>query len=483
VAFAPPEKQPDQPSRNSAESLARATPANGVSTADTEGDTEHETATAGGNPQRPYRAFTINPLRWDLWRQPTRLIVFVTIVELCALAGLAHEIAVAGAPTPLAWTRFAILVVGATIHVQLTHRQEERRRSRIISVHIDLTAVWIFPAALVLPVPLTLLLVAIIRTQRWFTARRPPHKFFFSSVSIAFAATLAHTTLTAFGPIEWTLTSGLGALHTFGALMLAGMVYTISQAAFTGGFLALGGTSAPTLRNVLGSKADNLLEVVTVGLGAVTAILLVNVPPAVAIMALVTVIFNRLAELDQLHADVRTDSKTGVFNMRGWSESAERALSRTSRADEGLALLMIDLDHFKWINDTYGHPAGDDVLRNIAQTLDEATRPSDVVGRFGGEEFLVLLPDIDEGATELAAERVRRAIADLRIATTDKRGGEAIISGRTTSIGVAVYPRHGTTLESLLHAADTAVYEAKESGRNQVRFAPRDRPVDGNAAH
>jgi diguanylate cyclase (GGDEF)-like protein len=172
-----------------------------------------------------------------------------------------------------------------------------------------------------------------------------------------------------------------------------------------------------------------------------------------------------------------------VFNMRGWSESAERALSRTSRADEGLALLMIDLDHFKWINDTYGHPAGDDVLRNIAQTLDEATRPSDVVGRFGGEEFLVLLPDIDEGATELAAERVRRAIANLRIATTDKRGGEAIISGRTTSIGVAVYPRHGTTLESLLHAADTAVYEAKESGRNQVRFAPRDRPVDGNAAH
>jgi diguanylate cyclase (GGDEF)-like protein len=386
---------------------------------------------------------------------------------------MGHEIAKAGVPSGLAWLYFAILVVGATIHVQLTHRQEERRRNRIISVHIDLTAVWIFPAAVVLPVPLTLLLVAIIRTQRWFTARRPPHKFFFSSVSIAFAATLAHQTLVTLGPNEWTLASGLGGLRTFGMLTLAGLVYIASQAAFTGGFLALGGTAAPTLRNVLGSKADNLLEMVTVGLGAVTAILLVNVPPAVAIMALVTVIFNRLAELDQLHADVRTDSKTGVFNMRGWSEAAERALSRTSRSGEGLALLMIDLDHFKWINDTYGHPAGDDVLRNIAQTLDEVTRPSDVVGRFGGEEFLVLLPDIDEGATELAAERIRSAIANLRIATTDKRGGRAIISERTTSIGVGLYPRHGDTLESLLQAADAAVYEAKEGGRNRVRFAPQ----------
>jgi len=134
---------------------------------------------------------------------------------------------------------------------------------------------------------------------------------------------------------------------------------------------------------------------------------------------------------------------------------------------------MIDLDHFKWINDTYGHPAGDDVLRNIAQTLDETTRPSDVVGRFGGEEFLVLLPDIDRHATELAAERVRGAIANLRITTTDKRGGQAIIAGRTTSIGVALYPRDGDTLASLLQAADAAVYEAKEGGRNRVRFAPQ----------
>jgi diguanylate cyclase (GGDEF)-like protein len=464
-----PQENPDgPPPRDPAESFARA---NTEIVPATEDSTESEP----GEPEarRTRRHFTVNPLRWALWRQPKRLIVFVVIVELCALLGMGHEIARAGVPSGLAWLHFAILVVGATIHVQLTHRQEERRRNRIISVHIDLTAVWIFPAAVVLPVPLTLLLVAIIRTQRWFTARRPPHKFFFSSVSIAFAATLAHQTLIALGPNQWSLTTGLGGLRTFGVLALAGLVYIGSQAAFTGGFLALGGTTAPTLRNVLGSKADNLLEMVTVGLGAVTAILLVNVPPAVAIMALVTVIFNRLAELDQLHADVRTDSKTGVFNMRGWSEAAERALSRTSRADEGLALLMIDLDHFKWINDTYGHPAGDDVLRNIAQTLDETTRPSDVVGRFGGEEFLVLLPDIDRSATELAAERVRGAIANLRITTTDKRGGQAIIAGRTTSIGVALYPRHGDTLKSLLQAADAAVYEAKEGGRNRVRFAPQ----------
>jgi diguanylate cyclase (GGDEF)-like protein len=188
-------------------------------------------------------------------------------------------------------------------------------------------------------------------------------------------------------------------------------------------------------------------------------------------------VFNRLAEIDQLQDDVRTDPKTAVFNMRGWSELAERALTRAARSEDGLSLLMIDLDHFKWINDTYGHPAGDDVLRNVAQTLDEVTRTSDVVGRFGGEEFLILLPDIDETTTKLAAERVRSSVAGLRIITTDKRGGQTTISGRTTSIGVALYPRHGDTLEALLQAADAAVYEAKEGGRNQVRFAPAAMPA------
>ena len=92
---------------------------------------------------------------------------------------------------------------------------------------------------------------------------------------------------------------------------------------------------------------------------------------------------------------MRTDPKTGLLNMRGWREVAEREMNRASRDDMPCALLMVDLDHFKSINDTWGHPAGDDVLEYVSHALRSATRPSDVIGRFGGEEFVLLLPDAD----------------------------------------------------------------------------------------
>ncbi|WP_199432946.1 GGDEF domain-containing protein [Qaidamihabitans albus] len=393
-------------------------------------------------------------------------------MEVLALGGFAAAFAGTPAPTAVDWVRFAILAVGATVHIQLTQRQEERRRSRTRTVLIDLIAVWVFPAVLVLPAPLVVLVVVLIRVQRWFTARRPAHNFVFSSISHSLAAALAHLVYTALGPHDWHSLTGLGSLREFLLVIVAALVYEGVQVIYVGGILAIS-SPHPTLRSVLGSKADNLLEAITTGLGAITAVLLVTLPPAVALMAVVTVVFNRLAELDQLQDDVVTDPKTGLLNMRGWSEAAERALNRVSRAGGDLAMLMIDLDHFKWINDTFGHPAGDDVLMSVADVLGEVTRPSDIVGRFGGEEFLVLLPDTDAAAAEIAAERVRSTIAGLRIETTDKRGARTTVTGRTTSIGVAVYPEHASTMRALVQAADAAVYEAKENGRNQVRFARR----------
>ncbi|WP_106178264.1 GGDEF domain-containing protein [Prauserella shujinwangii] len=392
-------------------------------------------------------------------------------MELLALSGFAAAFAGSGTPTTTDWVRFAILAVGATVHIQLTQRQEERRRSRTRTVLIDLIAVWVFPAVLVLPATLVVLVVVLIRLQRWFTARRPAHNFVFSSISHSLAAALAHLTYISLGPQDWHTLSGWDSLREFLLIIVAALVYEGVQVLYVGGILALSSPN-PTIRTVLGSKADNLLEAITTGLGVMTAVLLVTMPPTVAIMAVVTVVFNRLAELDQLQDDVVTDPKTGLLNMRGWTEAAERALGRISRSGGTLAMLMIDLDHFKWINDTFGHPAGDDVLMSVAEVLGEVTRPSDIVGRFGGEEFLVLLPDTDTAAAGLAAERVRSTIAGLRIDTTDKRGGQTTITGRTTSIGVAVYPDHASTLEGLLQAADEAVYTAKENGRNQVRFAP-----------
>lgn len=411
------------------------------------------------------------PGQWALWRRPKIFIAYLLVMETLAIGCLSYVFTAAAAmPKTRDWVGLAILAAGATVHIQLTQRQEERRRNRTRTVLIDLTAVWTFPAAIILPAPLSVLLVVGLRVQHWFIARRPAHNFIFSSVAHCVSVAITSLTFTSLGGQHWSA-GGWGSLREFGVVVVAGLVFELVQLVYISVILALSAPGKASVHNVLGSKADNLLEAITVGLGAVTAVLLVVLPPAVAIMAVVTVVFNRLAELDQLQDDVRTDPKTQVFNMRGWTESAERALARAAKSSDSLAILMIDLDHFKWINDTYGHPAGDDVLRHLAHLLDEVTRPTDVVGRFGGEEFLVLLPDTDPAAAVVAGERIRGAVAGQRIRTTDKRGEEIAIVERTTSIGVAVYPDHGTTLKTLMQSADAAVYEAKEGGRNQVRVA------------
>lgn len=421
----------------------------------------------------------IHPRRWKMWSNPPGVIVFQLGFEALATVGLGIGIATSWPILATDWIRFAALAACATVHIQVTRQQEERRRNRLVAVHIDMTGIWTFPAALLLPIELTILMLLFVRGQRWINSRRPPHRFVFSSMVYAVAALVAQRLFGLLDPSRLSELAEQNAVSSFGILILVGFVYATVQTVAIGGVLALGGTEQRTLRNVLGSKTDNLLEAATVGLGIVTAILLVQIPPAIVILVLVAVLGNRLADVSQLQEEAETDSKTGVFNMRGWTETAGRAFERARRSSQSAALIMLDFDYFKWINDTYGHPAGDDVLRAIARLLKKVTRPTDVVGRFGGEEFVVLLPDTDTSAAEGAADRIRSAITMLRIATTGKHGAPVTISDRTTSIGVAVFPVHGGTLEQLLHAADAAVYEAKERGRDQVRFA---RPLERKQA-
>ena len=425
----------------------------------------------GRHAPRKTRPKPKNPSQWDLWTKPRPMVTFLICWELFAVIALIFGIVTAGRASAVDWMRLGVLAVCVTAQIQLTRRQEERRRNRLVAVHIDLSGIWIFPAALLLPLYLTLALLAVVRLQRWFNSRRAPHKFVFTTLTHAMSALLAARLFGLLSADDLARLDQANQLRLFGTLMLVGLAYAVLQAVVIGALLALGGTSTPTLRNVLGSKSDNLLDLSTIGLGTIGAILLVNLLPAVVILVLVSVVGNRLAEINQLQSEARTDPKTGVFNVRGWTEAAQRSMTRASKGEHGLAVLMIDLDHFKWINDTFGHPAGDDVLRMVAQQLDEVTRPGDVIGRFGGEEFVVLLPEIDDGAARVTAERIRAAVAELHIPTTDKRGGPTTVAGRTTSIGVAVYPLHGQTIDTLLQAADAAVYEAKEGGRNQVRVA------------
>jgi diguanylate cyclase (GGDEF)-like protein len=167
------------------------------------------------------------------------------------------------------------------------------------------------------------------------------------------------------------------------------------------------------------------------------------------------------------------DSLTGVLNRRGLEEALERELARFRRYGDSLTVAMIDLDHFKKLNDTYGHAAGDTVLTGIAALLRRLLRETDVIGRFGGEEFVLLLPHADAGESRPILEELCRAVEDR----SDWLAHAAVRA--TASFGVtSTYGRRSVTAGELLHEADVALYQAKENGRNQVTFfAADERPA------
>jgi diguanylate cyclase (GGDEF)-like protein len=171
--------------------------------------------------------------------------------------------------------------------------------------------------------------------------------------------------------------------------------------------------------------------------------------------------------LHDLQAASRTDSKTGLVNLTHFTELAERELRRALRQRAPMALLVADLDHLRAVNSEHGHLAGDAVLIGVAGILRGQVREFDVVCRFGGEEFIVLLPDATLDVAEATAERLRENIA---AATFHASTTETPLRA-TISIGVAALRRHGVTVEELMHAADLAVYRAKADGRNRVRVA------------
>ena len=166
----------------------------------------------------------------------------------------------------------------------------------------------------------------------------------------------------------------------------------------------------------------------------------------------------QIALLDQAVRDVLTD----LFNRRYLQESLDRELARAARDQEPLSLIMLDLDRFKRLNDTYGHKAGDLVLQAVGKLLLSHTRQMDIACRFGGEEFVVILPSSPYEAALARADKLRKAVETISIEYNHSE------LRTTISAGVACYPQHGENGETLLHAADLALYAAKNAGRNRV---------------
>jgi len=171
-----------------------------------------------------------------------------------------------------------------------------------------------------------------------------------------------------------------------------------------------------------------------------------------------------MSDLQQL---VITDELTQVLNRRGFFTSAHREIGRAQRRHEAVTAIMLDIDHFKRINDQYGHATGDRVLHEVAQRCRSVLRDEDVLGRYGGEEFAILLPDTPLGGGHLVANRLCLQMAAAPVETA---GGPIPV---TLSLGVAALDAAAPDLAALLNRADTAVYAAKHSGRNQVAVFSR----------
>ncbi len=179
---------------------------------------------------------------------------------------------------------------------------------------------------------------------------------------------------------------------------------------------------------------------------------------------------------EQLQHEATHDTLTGLYNRRVLLDRLPALLAEATAYNQSLAVLLLDVDHFKEYNDSAGHAAGDVVLRGLAAVLVRLVRPEDIVCRYGGEEFVVVLPNLTRLDALQRAEHIRTAVAQLRLSFQGQ--GLAPI---TVSVGVALRPEHGTTVEGLLFAADNALYLAKHNGRNRVEIGGAPLPLRANA--
>jgi diguanylate cyclase (GGDEF)-like protein len=289
----------------------------------------------------------------------------------------------------------------------------------------------------------------------WIRHRRSWHVRIFNvgcAVLSTLAAWLVFHRLVASGSFRFAL-AGVGAAVTFVAVnhvLLAMMLTLAARVRFrdTGLF------------SIESLSTDAALSALGVGVAVVWAANPWTLAFAVAPLALIY----RALHVPQLEIEARVDAKTGLLNAREFEAALQHELERAQRSVSPLSLLMLDLDFLRDINNTYGHLAGDAVLRAIADTLRAELRHGDVAARFGGEEFSVLLPGGEHDAALQVADRIRAAVA-ARVVEDDTT---PVPLRATVSIGVATYPWHGRTPKELVHEADVALYRAKEGGRNRV---------------
>lgn len=174
-------------------------------------------------------------------------------------------------------------------------------------------------------------------------------------------------------------------------------------------------------------------------------------------------VLSNLQLLQTMREQANMDPLTGLYNRRFCKDYARKLMAMARRKNTPLGFIMLDLDHFKNINDVFGHEVGDRILKRFARTVTQSMRETNLTARLGGEEFIILLPDTGAKACQVVAERIRNAVARMNMPQVKEKHIPAV----TVSLGIAVYPDHGATLEEMLQASDRALYESKRAGRNR----------------
>ncbi|AEA25086.1 diguanylate cyclase [Pseudonocardia dioxanivorans CB1190] len=418
-----------------------------------------------------------------MWSVPSRVILPVFLVELTALGLLLTHVTAPGITTRSLIDALTLTLLGVA-HTEIAVRAERVRRRVTETPHVDLSSVWTFAGAVLLPPLLAAVVAVVVFTHLWWRAWRPRvpvYRQVFSTATVVLACQAAGAIVSHVVPHARDV--GLGAGAGPFALVLALLAYTTINSGLIAGAIAVS-SPKPTVVMVLGHWDENALEVATLCLGGLTAVVLAFNPWLVVFVLPALLVLHRAVLVRQLEEAASTDGKTGLLNAAAWHAHAQREVSRAVRQGGAASLLILDLDHFKSVNDRHGHLAGDKVLSAVAETLRSEVRENDLVGRFGGEEFVVLLPGVDDsdyGVAELrlVADRIRRRVEGMAVEmpTPD---GPLTITGLTVSIGGAAFPTDGSDLTRLLETADSALYAAKRSGRNVVRLGAHARGDRGD---
>lgn len=412
-----------------------------------------------------HRVLTSLDIRyWAVWQTPWRLRLYVLMVPLVALGLTCY------AASQTTWyasdlARFLLLLGCGMVSVAATPRTAYIPGG----MTRDFLTVWVLPVAILLPpvyamlTPIPLQVLTQFRVHRGVVYRRV---FTVAAIAIAYGA--ASLAFRAFpdsfaGP---SIGTGTHALTWTVAVALCEIIGGRGHQLLVVGGIKL---TDPTVRfadlelnreALQGDFAEFDLGVL------ITVVVAVNA--ALAVFAVPTVLLVRRFMMHaQLLAQSRVDTKTGLLNASTWEREAATEIARAIRTKSPLALALVDIDHFKLVNDTHGHLVGDKALRAVTDTLRSQLRVYDLAGRFGGEEFAILLPHAREVDALNVAERLRVHVAGMSIPVGDNDESGPVIK-LTISVGVAALNGESRELTDMLAAADAALYHAKETGRNKT---------------